>query len=185
MISRSPSLRMMASLPGSSNARGVGSAWFRPFLKSFAWRSGLTRASEGIGFGICQMDRSICRVEPIRAGSRPAESNGGRRSRLPRARPMAAPDPPRQRPLGMPPADMRGFLHGRPVLRPASIRAISDPDASVAQNVERRLASRRRCRHRWWQRAALLAFPVVEIISGRSHRTELRSLGGSRSTGAG
>jgi hypothetical protein len=32
---------------------------------------------------------------------------------------------------------------------------------------------------------ALLAIPIVEIISGRNHRTRLRSLGGSFSTDAG
>src|SRR5208283_946027 len=40
MISRSPSLRIMASSPGSSNSRGILTAWFLPFLKSFTCRSG-------------------------------------------------------------------------------------------------------------------------------------------------
>jgi hypothetical protein len=38
MISRSPSLRMTASRPGSSNSRGMQTAWFRPFLKSLTRR---------------------------------------------------------------------------------------------------------------------------------------------------
>jgi hypothetical protein len=39
MIKRSPSLRMMASLPGNSNSRGIVTAWFRPFLNRLTRRS--------------------------------------------------------------------------------------------------------------------------------------------------
>src|SRR6266849_1623668 len=44
MIRLSPSLRMMASSPGSSNSRGMRTAWFRPFLKSLTCRCGVTAA---------------------------------------------------------------------------------------------------------------------------------------------
>src|SRR5271157_210459 len=44
-ISRSPSLRIMASSPGSSNSRGILTAWFLPFLKSFTCRSGAISTS--------------------------------------------------------------------------------------------------------------------------------------------
>src|SRR5208283_2443643 len=40
MISRFPSLRMIASSPGSSNSRGMRTAWLRPFLNSLTCRSG-------------------------------------------------------------------------------------------------------------------------------------------------
>jgi hypothetical protein len=55
MISRSPSFRMMASFPGSSNSRGIRAAWFLPFLNSFTCRS-LTAARRfnGIGLSRCQ-----------------------------------------------------------------------------------------------------------------------------------
>jgi hypothetical protein len=43
-VRRSPSLRRMASEPGSSNSRGIRTAWFRPFLKSFTCRSRLIAA---------------------------------------------------------------------------------------------------------------------------------------------
>ena len=41
IISLSPSLRMMASSPGSSNSRRILTAWFLPFLNSFTCRSGI------------------------------------------------------------------------------------------------------------------------------------------------
>jgi hypothetical protein len=42
MISRSPSLRMTASSPGNSNSRGIRTARFRPFLKTFTCLSAAT-----------------------------------------------------------------------------------------------------------------------------------------------
>src|SRR5674476_20172 len=45
MVSRSPSLRIMASSPGSSNSRGIRTAWLRPFLNSFTCRSELIACS--------------------------------------------------------------------------------------------------------------------------------------------
>ena len=39
MMMREPSLRMMASSPGSSNSRGIRTAWLRPFLNNLTWRS--------------------------------------------------------------------------------------------------------------------------------------------------
>ena len=53
MISLSPSFRMMASSPGSSNSRGIHTAWFRPFLKSLTCRSEIAVASSCIGPSIC------------------------------------------------------------------------------------------------------------------------------------
>src|SRR5262249_59362225 len=45
MMSLSPSLRMIASSPGSSNSRGMRTAWFRPFLKSLTCRSDIIASS--------------------------------------------------------------------------------------------------------------------------------------------
>src|SRR5262245_16654755 len=39
IISRCPSLRIMASSPGNSKSRGIRTAWFRPFLNSLTCRS--------------------------------------------------------------------------------------------------------------------------------------------------
>jgi len=39
IISLSPSRRMIASAPGSSNSRGIRTAWFLPFLKSLTCRA--------------------------------------------------------------------------------------------------------------------------------------------------
>src|SRR5216684_4340399 len=55
IISLAPSLRMMASSPGSSNSRGIRTAWFRPFLKSLTRRSGITVASYGLFLSICHI----------------------------------------------------------------------------------------------------------------------------------
>src|SRR5262245_54995901 len=56
MISRAPSFRMMASFPGSSNSRGMRTAWFVPFLNSFTCCSLTTaRRFTGIGLSICQI----------------------------------------------------------------------------------------------------------------------------------
>jgi len=49
MISRSPSLRMIASAPDSSNSRGILIAWFLPFLKI------LTRHSAPTLLSVCQI----------------------------------------------------------------------------------------------------------------------------------
>src|SRR5262245_4376748 len=56
MINRSPFLRMMASFPGSSNSRGIRTAWFLPFLNSFTCCSRfLCFRLSGICFSICQL----------------------------------------------------------------------------------------------------------------------------------
>src|SRR5215472_9589106 len=54
IINRSPSFRMMASFPGSSNSRGMRTAWFLPFLNSLTCCS---RTNDRRLIGICH---SIC-----------------------------------------------------------------------------------------------------------------------------
>jgi hypothetical protein len=74
MISFSPSLRRMASSPGSSNWRGMRTAWFRPFLTSLTCSLQGHGHSVGICSGICKI---VCRSAG--ASCRPRDRTSDRR----------------------------------------------------------------------------------------------------------
>ena len=59
IISREPSFRIITSSPGSSNSRGIRTAWFRPFLKSLARRLRPLSVLDAISRSICQVGPSV------------------------------------------------------------------------------------------------------------------------------
>jgi hypothetical protein len=73
MISPSPSLRMIASSLGSSNARGIRTAWFRPFLKSLTCRSETIGIPNCIGLSMCKDVAPVDRVQAADRVSGPAD----------------------------------------------------------------------------------------------------------------
>ena len=121
IISREPSFRIITSSPGSSNSRGIRTAWFRPFLKSLARRLRPLSVLDAISRSICQVGPS---VQPLAWALLGGSALHGRNQPVSRAGSGTGPRNSRPGICRRPPNSSEQTLPDRPVpaMRPARLR---------------------------------------------------------------